>query len=171
MDKRIRKTFYVNPTFEDIERQFDEEAFLDPGPGLARAATAFVLSPFYTRAFDEAMQMPSAQEEAVAGALKPIQPVAGIPGPPGPPGPAGPAGGQGPQGPAGGQGPQGPAGGQGPQGPAGNQGPPGNDNPPSGGQPPRPPDPRRRQRTKTPPSWISSRWRRTTTSRTRNGHC
>ena len=86
MDKRIRKTFYVNPTFEDIERQFDEEAYLDPGPGLARAATAFVLSPFYTKAFDEAMQMPSAQEEAVAGALKPIpaqQPVAGPPGPPG----------------------------------------------------------------------------------------
>ena len=68
MDKRIRKTFYVNPTFEDIERQFDEEAYLDPGPGLARQATAFVLSPFYTRAFDEAMQRPSAQEEAVAGA-------------------------------------------------------------------------------------------------------
>ena len=65
MDKRIRKTFYVNPTFEDIERQFDEEAYLDPGPGLARQATAFVLSPFYTRAFDEAMQRPSAQEEAV----------------------------------------------------------------------------------------------------------
>ena len=86
MDKRIRKTFYVNPTLEDIERQFDEEAYLDPGPGLARAATAFVLSPFYTRAFDEAMQRPSAQEEAVAGALRPIQPVAGPPGPPGAPG-------------------------------------------------------------------------------------
>ena len=28
MDKRIRKDFYVNPTFEDIERQFDEELFV-----------------------------------------------------------------------------------------------------------------------------------------------
>ena len=63
MDKRIRTTFYVNPTFEDIERQFDEELYADPGPGLAREATAFVLSPFYTRSYDDAMQVPSAQEE------------------------------------------------------------------------------------------------------------
>ena len=47
MDKRIRKTSYVNPTFEDIERQFNEEEWPDLVPGLSRAATQFVLSPFY----------------------------------------------------------------------------------------------------------------------------
>ena len=152
MDKRIRKTFYVNPTFEDIERQFDEEAYLDPGPGLARAATAFVLSPFYTRAYDEAMQKPSAQEEAVGGALRPIEPVAGPPGPPGQPGMPGLPGNDGRDGRDGRDGKDGRDGRDGRDGSDG--APPGNENSPSGGNgqgpPPRPPNLRRR-RTKTPP--------------------
>ena len=72
MDKMIRKQFYATPTFDVIEQEFDEESFRDPGPGLARQATEYVLSPFYTRAYDEAMQAPTAQEEALAGALKPV---------------------------------------------------------------------------------------------------
>ena len=73
MNKRIRVQFYAEPTFEDVERQFDEEIYTDPGPGMTREATAFVLSPFYTRAFDQAMEKPSAQKEALAGVLIPFQ--------------------------------------------------------------------------------------------------
>ena len=104
---------YPNPTFDDVEEEFEGEKFKDPGPGLAREATSFVLSQFYTRSFDEAMGQPSAQEEALAGRLEPV------PGPPGPAGPAGPAGQQGPPGPPGAGGSQGPPGNQGPPGPMG----------------------------------------------------
>ena len=55
MDRRIRKVMYPNPTFDDVEEEFEGEKFKDPGPGLAREATSFVLSQFYTRSFDEAM--------------------------------------------------------------------------------------------------------------------
>ena len=95
MGKLVRKQFYANPTFDDIEQQFNEELFLDPGPGMSRQATSFILSPFYTRMYDDAMQKPTAQEETLAGVLRPI-PQQPQPGPPGPPGPQGP---QGPQGP------------------------------------------------------------------------
>ena len=109
MNRRVVKQFHVEPTFDSIEQEYNEEKFKDPGPGLARQATEFVLSPFYTRNYDDVMQ-PTAQDEALAGGLKPIppQPQAGPPGPAGPPGAPGAPGGQGPQGPQGGQGPQGP---------------------------------------------------------------
>ena len=42
MDKLVRKQFYANPTFDDIEQQFNEELFLDPGPGMSRQATSFI---------------------------------------------------------------------------------------------------------------------------------
>ena len=58
MDKRIRKVMYANPTFDSIEKEYEEEGWKDPGPGLARAATEFVLSPFYTRSYDDAMKEP-----------------------------------------------------------------------------------------------------------------
>ena len=88
MDKRIRKQFHVEPTFDSIEQEYDEELFQDPGPGLARQATEFVLSPFYTRSYDDVMEQPTAQEQALADTLKPIPSEAGSgqPGPPGPPG-------------------------------------------------------------------------------------
>ena len=136
MDRRIRKQFHVEPTFDAVEQEYDEEQFKDPGPGMARQATEFVLSPFYTRSYEDAMQQPSAQEQALAGALKPIPPEsapAPQPGPPGAPGaqgPPGPSGGQGPPGapgPSGASGSQGSQGSQGPEGSAGSQGKPGND--------------------------------------------
>ena len=127
---------YPNPTFDDVEEEFEGEKFKDPGPGLAREATSFVLSQFDTRSFDEAMGQPSAQEEALAGRLEPV------PGPPGPAGPAGPAGQQGPPGPPGAGGSQGPPGNQGPPGPRGEQGAPG----PAGSQGPPPAPPRDVQR-------------------------
>ena len=122
MDRRIRKEFHAPPTFDSVEQEIYEEGWKDPGPGLARQATEFVLSPFYTRNYDQVMQEPSAQEQAVAGVLKPIpagDPQAGVPGPPGPAGPVGPAGAQGMQGLQGLQGPQGVSGSPGNQGPAG----------------------------------------------------
>ena len=146
MDRRIRKQFHVQPTFDDIEQEIYEEQWKDPGPGLARQATEFVLSPFYTRNYDQVMQEPSAQEQALAGVLKPIptgDPQPGIPGPPGPAGPMGPAG---PPGAPGSQGAPGPPGSQGPPGAAGSQGPPGGQGP-SGRAPPR----RLRQKTPEPP--------------------
>ena len=60
MDKRVRKVMYPQPKFDDIEAEFEGEKFKDVGPGLARAATEFVLSPFYTRSCEEAMQQPTA---------------------------------------------------------------------------------------------------------------
>ena len=92
MDKRIRKQFHVVPTFDSIEQEYDEEQVKDPGPGLARQATDFVLSQFYTRMYDDAMQEPSAQKQALAGALKPVASEAAPVGTPGPPGPQGPPG-------------------------------------------------------------------------------
>ena len=126
MNSRVRKQFHVAPTFDSVEEEFDEEKFRDPGPGLTRQATEFILSPFYTRSYDDAMQQPTAQEEALAGALRPLPqesaqpPQAGPPGPPGPQGPQGPAGGQGYQG---NQGPSGPSGASGPSGSSGSSGP------------------------------------------------
>ena len=72
MDRRIRKQFHVQPTFDDIEQEIYEEEWKDPGPGLARQATDFVLSQFYTRNYDQVMQ-DSAQEQALAGVLKPFR--------------------------------------------------------------------------------------------------
>ena len=37
--KRVRKVMFVQPTFDSIENQYDEELMADPGPGLARQAT------------------------------------------------------------------------------------------------------------------------------------
>ena len=119
MDRRVRKQFVAQPTFDSIEEEIYEEQFQDPGPGLARQATEFVLSPFYTRDYDQVMQEPTAQEQALAGALKPLAPEAGPPGQAGPPGPPG------KQGPPGNPGNQGPPGNPGNQGAPGNQGPPG----------------------------------------------
>ena len=112
MDKRVRKQVYVNPTFDDIERQFNEELFLDPGPGMSRQATSFILSPFYTRMYDDAMQKPSAQEQTLVGVLRPLlqQPRQGGQGPPGNPGAQGPPGNPGAQGPPGNPGAPGPPG-------------------------------------------------------------
>ena len=42
MDKRVRDEFYPQPTFQDVEREFEEEKYKDPGPGLALQATNFV---------------------------------------------------------------------------------------------------------------------------------
>ena len=74
MDRHIRRQFHVQPTFDAIEQEIYEEQWNDPGPGLARQATEFVLSQFYTRNYDQVMQEPSAQEQALAGALKPSRP-------------------------------------------------------------------------------------------------
>ena len=63
MDKRVRKQFHVVPTFDEIDQEYNEEEFKDPGPGLARQATEFVLPPFFTRDYENAMQA-TAQEEA-----------------------------------------------------------------------------------------------------------
>ena len=49
---------FPQPTFDSIEQQYEGESMGDPGPGLARQATEFVLSPFYTRSYDEMMQEP-----------------------------------------------------------------------------------------------------------------
>ena len=76
---------YVQPTFDSVEKQYDDELVGDPGPGLARQATEFILSPFYTCSFDDVMDKPTAQQEAVAGGLAPVP----IPGPIGPVGPTG----------------------------------------------------------------------------------
>ena len=80
MDKRVRKQFHVVPTFDEIEQQYNEEEFKDPGPGLARQATEFVLSPFYSREYDNTMQQ-TAQGEALAGILQPIPQQPGAAGP------------------------------------------------------------------------------------------
>ena len=102
MDKRVRKVMYPQSKFDDIEAEFEDEKFKGPGPGLARQATEFVLSQFYTRSYEDAMDQPTAQQEALAGGLAPIPPQAepsvGPQGPPGPPGPTGPAGSPGPPG-------------------------------------------------------------------------
>ena len=63
---------YVQPTFDSVEKQYDDELVGDPGPGLARQATEFILSPFYTRSFDDVMDKPTAQQEALAGGLAPV---------------------------------------------------------------------------------------------------
>ena len=88
--KRVRKVMFVQPTFDSIENQYDAELMADPGPGMVCQATEFVLSPFYTRPYDEAMQE-TAQQEALAGGLQPVPPAtaAPTPGPTGPPGPSG----------------------------------------------------------------------------------
>ena len=94
MNKRVRKVMHVQPTFESIENQYEDELMGDPGPGLARQATEFILSPFYTRTFDDVMDKPSAQAEAVAGGLQPIPPSPNPPvqgqAPPAPPTPPAP---------------------------------------------------------------------------------
>ena len=46
MARQLAKQFHVQPTFDSIEQEYDEEQFKDPGPGLARQATEFILSPF-----------------------------------------------------------------------------------------------------------------------------
>ena len=81
MSKRVREVMYVQPTFQSIENQYEDELMGDPGPGLARQATEFILSPFYIRNYDDEMGKPTAQSEAVAGGLQPI-PV--LPSPPSP---------------------------------------------------------------------------------------
>ena len=43
-NKRVRKEYYANPTFDSIEDQYDEQQWKDPGPGLAREATTFILN-------------------------------------------------------------------------------------------------------------------------------
>ena len=91
MDKRVRKQFHVVPTFDEVEQEYNGEEFKDPGPGLARQATEFVLSPFYTREYDNTMQQ-TAQGEALAGILQPIPHKVGAAGPQGPRGPPGPPG-------------------------------------------------------------------------------
>ena len=105
LSKRARKVMYVQPTFDSVEKQYDDELVGDPGPGLARQATEFILSPFYTRSFDDVMDKPTAQQEALAGGLAPVP----APGPIGPVGPTGPTGPSGPSGPAGGSGQGGPS--------------------------------------------------------------
>ena len=92
MDRRVRKQFHVEPTFDSIEDEFDKEQFKDPGPGLARQATEFVLSPFYTRSYDEPTQQRAAQEQALAGAQTSSSRTSTCPPQPGPPGPPGPRG-------------------------------------------------------------------------------
>ena len=62
--RQVRKVMYVQPTFDSVEKQYEGELMGDPGPGLARQATEFVLSPFYTRNYDEVMQE-TAQQQAV----------------------------------------------------------------------------------------------------------
>ena len=52
MGKRVRKQFHVEPTFEQIEQEYEEEQLKDPGPGLARQATEFVLRPLYTHSYE-----------------------------------------------------------------------------------------------------------------------
>ena len=44
MGRRVRKQFHVEPTFDSVEQEYGEEKFKDPGPGLARQATEFVLN-------------------------------------------------------------------------------------------------------------------------------
>ena len=95
----IRKVMYANPTFQDIEDQFENEIPGKPSPGLQRFATQFVLSPFYIRAYDDAFDKPTFAEEVATG-LKPLQ---GPPGPAGPPGRPGPTGAPGAPGGQGGQ--------------------------------------------------------------------
>ena len=102
MNKRVRKVMYSQPTFESIENQYEDELMGDPGPGMARQATEFILSPFYTRMYDDEMGKPTAQAEAVAGGLQPIpaptnppipsQPPAPPAPPPAPPPPGPPSG-------------------------------------------------------------------------------
>ena len=115
---------HVQPTFNSVEQQYTDELVGDPGPGLARQATEFVQSQFYTRSFDEMMGQPTAQQQIIAGGLAPVAPpgFVGPPGPAGPQGPAGSGGGAGPQGPTGPGGGTGGTGTQGPVGPAGPQG-------------------------------------------------
>ena len=69
---------------------------------LAKLLNLYCL-PFNTRNYEDAMQEPTAQEQALAGVLKPVppEPAPAQPGPPGQPGPQGP---QGPPGPSGNQG-------------------------------------------------------------------
>ena len=76
---RVRKVMYAQPTFESIEQQYEGEAMVNPGPGLARQAI---------RSYDEVMPQPTAQQEVLAGGLQPIPP-AHTPAPPGPTGPPG----------------------------------------------------------------------------------
>ena len=61
--KQVRKVMYVQPTFDSIEQEYGEEQWKDPGPGLARQATEFVLSQLYTRSYDDVMEQPTAQEQ------------------------------------------------------------------------------------------------------------
>ena len=53
--KNIRKVMFANPTFQEIEDEYENENELPgrPSPGLQRAATTFVLSPFYIRSYDD----------------------------------------------------------------------------------------------------------------------
>ena len=80
MVNKIRKVMYPNPTFQDIEDQYENEIPGKPSPGLQRLATQFVLSPFYIRSYDDYFDAKKTFAEEVASGLKPIQ---------GPPGPAG----------------------------------------------------------------------------------
>ena len=46
MDKRVRKVMYPQPKFDEVEEEYEGEKFKDPGPGLARQATDFVVESF-----------------------------------------------------------------------------------------------------------------------------
>ena len=37
--KRVRKVMFVQPTFDSVEKQYEDETMADPGPGMARQAT------------------------------------------------------------------------------------------------------------------------------------
>ena len=82
MDQRVKKVMYAQPTFDSVEKQYEDELLGGPGPGMARQATEFVLSQVYTGSFDDVMSKPSTRQEIVAGELQPI------PSPAGPEGPA-----------------------------------------------------------------------------------
>ena len=89
MDKRARTVMYVQPTFDSVERQYQDEIIGDPRPGLARQASEFILSPFYTRSFEDVMGKPTSQQE-LAGGLAPIPTPVLTPGPNEPDEPSGP---------------------------------------------------------------------------------
>ena len=109
---RDKKTGYQrNLNYDElVAREAREEASLPVSAHLQRSATAFVLSPFYSRLYEMEHQeqtapvapvhieMPHQYLEALRQA--PVQAPA-APGPPGPAGPMGPVGMQGPQGPPG----------------------------------------------------------------------
>ena len=108
---------------ELLAREDALEKKANPGPGLQREATRFVLSPFYPRLFDEAHEQKGSGANVNVTfpheALEAFRQGAGAPGPPGAPGASGASGPMGPMGPPGASGPQGPMGPSGASGPMG----------------------------------------------------